>query len=245
MNLSDLKNISERYMELINPTSPEKILLAGRILGLAPSQKVIDFGCGFGEVLRLWAEQFGISGLGIDLRPYACERARQKMASHGLAERIEIACGEAREYPFEAHSYDVAACIGATFIWDGFVPSLRAMRQAIRPSGKLAVGEVFWLTDSVPPAYARMEHFDTELELLQAARVEGFELEAILRASPDDWDAYITGDWRGMLRWIEENPQHAEVEQVVKALHESQDEYMSYTRKYCGWAIFLLSPAVR
>jgi len=48
LNLSDLKNISERSMELINPTSPEKILMAGRILGLAAGQKVIDFGCGFG-----------------------------------------------------------------------------------------------------------------------------------------------------------------------------------------------------
>jgi SAM-dependent methyltransferase len=245
LNFFDLKDISERYMELLNPTSPEKILKAGSILGLAPGHKVIDFGCGFGEVLRLWAEQFGISGLGIDIRPYACERARQKMASNGFSHRIEIACGNAGEHPFEAHSYDVAICIGATFIWDGFGPSLRAMKAAIQPHGKLAVGEAFWLTDAIPPVFARAERLDTELELLNTARREGFELEAILRASQDDWDTYESSNWNGLLRWIETNPDHPELGQVVDHLHQSQEEYLGYARKYFGWAIYLLSPALR
>jgi cyclopropane fatty-acyl-phospholipid synthase-like methyltransferase len=245
LNFFDLKNIAERDMELLNPTNPEKILTAGRILGLEPGQKVIDFGCGFGEVLRLWAEEFGISGVGIDVRPYACERARQKMASRGLSERIEIACSDGQAYDFQANSYDVATCIGATFIWDGFGSCLRAMKQAIRPHGKLAVGEVFWLTDSVPAALARSQHFDSELELLQIAHKEGFEIEAILRASPDDWDTYETGNWRGLLRWIEANPAHPELEQAIDHLHESQEEYLRYGRQYFGWAIFLLSPTLK
>jgi hypothetical protein len=34
MNFLGLKNISERELELINPTSPEKVLTVGRVLGL-------------------------------------------------------------------------------------------------------------------------------------------------------------------------------------------------------------------
>ena len=100
MKFFDLKDISERYMDLLNPSTPEKMLKIGEVGGLAPGQRVIDFGCGFGEVLVLWAERFGISGVGIDVRPYACERARRRVAERGLADRIEIACGNAAEYPF-------------------------------------------------------------------------------------------------------------------------------------------------
>jgi len=53
MEFLDLKNISERYLELVNPTSPKKILAVGKVLGLKEDSRVIDFGCGFGEVLAL------------------------------------------------------------------------------------------------------------------------------------------------------------------------------------------------
>ena len=92
MKFLELKDISERYMELLNPTSPQKVLTVGRIVGLKSGSRVIDFGCGFGEVLSLWAQQFCISGIGIDIRENACARARKKMAEQGLAERIEIVC---------------------------------------------------------------------------------------------------------------------------------------------------------
>ncbi len=79
MEFFDLVNISERYMELVNPTTPEKVVKIGKVLGLNKSSRVIDFGSGYGEVLALWAEEFGISGIGIEIRDYACQRARKKM----------------------------------------------------------------------------------------------------------------------------------------------------------------------
>jgi cyclopropane fatty-acyl-phospholipid synthase-like methyltransferase len=88
-----LVNISEQFMTVINPSTPEKIVRAGRVMGLKEGMRVIDFGCGFGEALALWAEQFGISGVGIDIREYACGRARQRLAPFG--DRFEIACMDA------------------------------------------------------------------------------------------------------------------------------------------------------
>lgn len=37
MNFLELKDISERYLELVNPVSPEKVLTVGRVLGLQRS----------------------------------------------------------------------------------------------------------------------------------------------------------------------------------------------------------------
>ena len=94
MHLFDFYDISERFIELINPTSPDKIIALGKYLELADHCRIIDFGCGYAEPLVLWAENFGISAIGIDIREKACERARNKIARKGLSGRIRIVCGK-------------------------------------------------------------------------------------------------------------------------------------------------------
>jgi len=243
MKLLELKNISERNMELINPTSPEKVLAIGKVLGLKEGSLVIDFGCGFGEPLALWAERFGISGIGVDVREHACDRAKRKMSERGVADRIKIVCAKGAEYQFEKQSFDVAVCMGASFIWGGYRPTIRGMKEAIHSRGKLVIGEPYWLKEPVPPEYARTEQaVHTEYELLQITREEGFDVEYVVRASHDDWDRYEADNWYGLIRWIEENPNHPERQEVIENLHKSQDEYIRYAREYFGWAMHVLNP---
>jgi hypothetical protein len=83
MQFFDLVNISERYLELVNPSTPEKTITLGRLLRLHDGSRVIDFGCGYGEAQVLWAEHFGIVGTGIDAWEHACERARRKVFEMG------------------------------------------------------------------------------------------------------------------------------------------------------------------
>mgnify|MGYP005847570893 CR=1 FL=1 len=244
MRLLDLKDISERYMELINPSCPEKLLQVGRVLGLSPHSRVIDFGCGFAEMLSLWADHYGISGVGIDIREHACQRARAKVEARGLADRIQIICGDAARHQFEKRSFDVAVCLGASFIWDGFRPTVQAMRSAIKLEGNLVVGEPHWLHDHVPPEYVCQEQsFHSERELLQIVREEGFDLLYVVRASHDDWDRYQSDNWYGLVHWLQDNQDHPERQEVLEHLHSSQDEYFRYGRQYLGWAIYLFTPA--
>lgn len=240
MDSMELYNISERYMELINPCSGKKILKIGAAMHLGPRSRVIEFGCGFGEVLAIWAEAYGIGGVGIDVREHACERARQKMAARGLADRIEIVCGKGAEYAFEPGAFDAAACIGASFIWGGFGETIAGMRGAIGPEGRLALGEPYWLSSRVPPEYVRQEPFHHEHELLALSREAGFDWEYAVRASHDDWDAYEATNWRGLVWWIEHHPDHPDRQQVIEYLHRSQEEYTRYGREFLGWAIYVL-----
>jgi SAM-dependent methyltransferase len=243
MNFLDLKDIAERYLEIVDPISPAKILSIGKMAGMAPGKTLIDFGCGFAEPLVLWAEHYGISGLGIDIRQNAIERARTKIIQRGLAEQLQVVQGKGAEYRFEPGSFDYAACVGATFIWGGYKPTLQALKQAIRPGGKLIVGEAYWLKDRVPPDLAQAQtEFHSESRLLETTWEEGLEVQYEVRASHDDWDTYEAGNWYGLLQWIEENPTHPERQEVIDHLHESQAEYFRYGREYFGWAIYLLTP---
>jgi len=229
-------------MEILNPSTPEKIIKLGKLLKLKEGNRVIDFGCGSAESLIIWAEEFGITGIGIDISEDFCDRAKKKLAVRGLSDKIEIVCSNGADYVFEERTFDAATCIGATFIWGGYKETIQAMKRAIHQNGRLGIGETHWLNDQVHPEYAQKQtSTHTEPELTQITRDEGFELEYIIRASPDDWARYSSDSWYGLIRWLEENPKHPDHEQVFKHFRTSQDDYLQFQRQYMGWAMYCLT----
>jgi ubiquinone/menaquinone biosynthesis C-methylase UbiE len=243
MEFFDLMGISHRYMEILDPSSPEKIIKLGKLLNLKKGSRVIDFGCGCAEPLSLWAEEFGITGIGIDISGEFCDRARKKLVSRGLSDRIDIVCSSGADYIFEKGAFDAATCIGATFIFGGYQQAVQSMKSAVHQNGRLGIGETHWLSNQVHPEYAQKQTTThTEAELVAFTRDEGFELEYIVRAGSDDWDRYISDNWYGLLRWLEENPTHADYEQVLKHFRTDQDDYLQFQRQYMGWAMYCLAP---
>lgn len=243
MEFFDLMSISHRYMELLDPTSPEKIIKLGTLLKLKKGSRVIDFGCGCAEPLTIWAEKFGITGVGVDVSTDFCDRAREKVAKKGLSGQIEIVCSAGSDYTFEEGSFDAATCIGATFTFGGFQQTIKALKRAVHQNGRLGIGETHWLSNQVPPQYAQKQTSTyTEPELAQFARSEGFELEYIIRSSRDDWDRYVSDSWYGLIRWLEGNPNHPDREQVFRFFRADQDDYLQFQSQYMGWALYCLSP---
>jgi ubiquinone/menaquinone biosynthesis C-methylase UbiE len=243
MEFFDLMSISHRYMELLDPTTPEKIIKLGKLLKLKKGSRVIDFGCGCANPLTLWAEEFGITGVGIDISKDFCDRAKEKLAEKGLSDQIEIVCSPVADYTFEEGAFDAATCIGATFAFGGFQQTIKAMKRALNKNGRLGVGETYWLSNQVPPQYAQSQTTThTELELAQFTRNEGFELEYLIRASREDWDRYVSDGWYGLIRWLEENPNHPDHEQVFKFFRADQDDYLQFHSQYMGWAMYCLTP---
>jgi len=245
MEFFDLMSISHRYMVLLNPSTPEKILKLGKVLGMKEGARVVDYGSGCAAPLALWGKEYGITGVGVDISADFCERAANRLRADGLAGRIEIVCSKGTDYPLQEGAFDVATCIGATFVFGGYRETVRALKKAANAQGRLGIGEVYWLSDNVPPEYAQKEtSAHAETELLRITREEGFEIEYVIRASHDDWDRYSSDNWYGLLRWLEENPTHPDRQQVFEHFRRSQDDYFRYERQYLGWAMYVLAPQV-
>jgi len=161
----------------------------------------------------------------------------------GLSNQIEIVCSHAADYVFEEGAFDAATCVGATFIFGGYQQTIQVMKRAVHQGGRLGIGETHWLSTQINPDYAQKQtstHTETELALF--TRDEGFELEYIIRSSQDDWDRYISDSWYGLLRWLENNPNHPDHEQVFKHFRTDQDDYLQFQRQYMGWAMYCLAP---
>ncbi|HSN16587.1 MAG TPA: cyclopropane fatty acyl phospholipid synthase [Gammaproteobacteria bacterium] len=54
-----------------------KLELVFRKLGLKPGMRVLDIGCGWGETLKLAAERYGVTGVGITISEEQCRYARE------------------------------------------------------------------------------------------------------------------------------------------------------------------------
>ncbi len=242
MDFFELMSISHRYMAILDPSTPDKMVKLGSVLGMRKGQRVLDFGCGCAEPLALWAEHFGVTGVGVDISQDFCQRARQQLAARGLADRIEIVCRPGSEYSFRDGEFDVATCIGATFVFGGFQQTVQALKRAVGTRGRLAVGEVYWQLDNVPPEYAQKETaVHPEPDLLRITREEGLEIEYVIRASRDDWDRYSSDNWHGLIRWLKDNPTHPDRDQVYQHLRTDQDDYFRFGRQYLGWAMYVLT----
>jgi cyclopropane-fatty-acyl-phospholipid synthase len=68
-----------------------------RKLRLAPGERLLDIGCGWGGLLCWAAAHYGVSGLGITLSQPQCDEARRRAAAYGLADRLDIRVADYRE----------------------------------------------------------------------------------------------------------------------------------------------------
>lgn len=242
MDKNELVSITQGGLAIMNPTTPAKVLAAGKAAGLREGSRVVEVGCGNGTILDLWGREYGISGLGIEAREDACTRAEEAIRSSGLSGRIAVRCMDARDYAPD-EPFDCAASIGASHIHGGFSATLDALLGLVHDEGTIVIGDRCWRSDRVPPEFAR-EWPDvlTGYEILSLAREAGLDVAAVVRSSADDWDRYESGIWQAVLSWLGDHPDHPDRDFMTDYLHRIQDEYLGYGQEQMGWAMYVLVP---
>jgi SAM-dependent methyltransferase len=226
--------VAERDHDLQNPTSAEKIRQLGELLRLQPDTKVLDVACGMGGPAMLLAATFGCRITGVERSPEFVAWGRERIAAAGLTEHIEIIEGDARAFPLEPESWDVALCLGATFVFVDLAGTLDALVPAVRPGGLIAVGEPYWRDWPLPREVDDMGYVPMR-ETVE--RIEGHEiaLTGLIGSSVDDWDRYKSLQWRALEEYLAE---HDDPE--ISARHEhDRHAYLRWQRELLGWAIFV------
>jgi protein-L-isoaspartate O-methyltransferase len=84
--------------EILAPYIPTPQAVVERVLELArisPGDTVYDLGSGDGRILVTAAQKYGARGVGVEISPDLCERARKRIQSLGLEQRITMIHGSA------------------------------------------------------------------------------------------------------------------------------------------------------
>ncbi len=238
--------ISERRHRILNPFTEEQLLLLGDICGVGPATHQLDLCCGKGEMLSRWSARFGLTGTGVDISAVFLEAARQRADELNVVELLTFIQADAGTYPIPAGAFDIVSCIGATWIGGGLTGTLRLMQPGLHDRDSLLlVGEPYWIDEPPDEAYAAVTDGDRELFTSLAGtldRIEsaGLELVEMVAADHHGWDRYVARQWMTVSDWLRANANSSEATEI-RQLHERyRREYLSYTRRYFGWGVFVL-----
>lgn len=85
-----------------------------RKLRLAPGERFLDVGCGWGALARHAARHYGVHAVGITLSEQQALLARERIAEEGLQDRVEVLLLDYRDLPrrFGDGGFDKVASIG-------------------------------------------------------------------------------------------------------------------------------------
>jgi SAM-dependent methyltransferase len=230
--------VAERDHELQNPTSAEKIRLLGEWLRLGPATQVLDVASGKGGPALILAREFGSRITCVERAQDFLAAARERVSAAGLNDRIELVEADGSELELGRERYDVAMCLGASFVWTDLPGTLAALAPAVRSGGAVVVGEPFWRRWPLP------DGVDDEGFVSLAATAGRFaaadlRLETLIASSEDDWDRYESLHWRALEEWLAANPDDPEASEIRERHERNRDEYVQRNRDLLGWAIFV------
>lgn len=120
---------------------------------LRAGAEVADVGCGHGASTILMAQAFPNSRFtGFDYHPASIERARERAADAGVADRARFEVAAAKDYP--GGGYDLVCIFDALHDMGDPVGAARHIRETLKPDGTFMLVEPFAndeLTDNLNP----------------------------------------------------------------------------------------------
>ncbi len=240
----ELHEISEANHRILNPFTEEKLMLLGEICRLQPGMRQLDLCCGKAEMLCQWSRRWGIEGIGVDISKVFLAAAHERTVEMSVDDRVVLVEADAGQYLAESHGFDIASCIGATWIGNGLVGTLQLMLRALKPGGLLLVGEPYWIEPPPDEAYAMMgmgrEDYVSLLETLERIHSVDLELVEMVLANQDSWDRYEAAHWWTQYEWLKQHPDDPLAPALREMYEHGQREYFTYGRRYLGWGVFVM-----
>ena len=103
-----------------------------RVLKGKKSARVLDIGCGYGDLLAELQDKYNFSVQGIDPSPYAVKKARPSV-------RKKIKKGSILKLPFKKNSFDVVVCFDVIYYL-----TLEETKKAIKSLVNVSRGFIFF-----------------------------------------------------------------------------------------------------
>ncbi|GGP62786.1 SAM-dependent methyltransferase [Saccharothrix coeruleofusca] len=240
--MTDVPANGHAYLDFNSPLSDAKSYQL--INGLHPlaGATVVDYGCGWGELLlRAVEHEPTARGLGVDSDEHAVRRGRATIAARGRSAHVSLEPADVTTW--RGPAADVTICVGASHAWGGTAQALAALRERTRPGGRLLLGEGFW---ERPPTERALGIFGDTVpgdlaELVDLALDSGFRLLALTTATPDEWDDFESRWCAGRERWLLEHPEHPEAASVRAIVDEHRDGWLKGYRGSLGFAYLTLA----
>jgi cyclopropane fatty-acyl-phospholipid synthase-like methyltransferase len=234
--------VGHRGMSWCNPLGADHF---EEVLGMIEAGSVtsaLDIGCGKGELLIRLAERGGSRGIGLDVNAMLIEEG-QFSAERRAPGLVQLHCMDARTFPLAVDGYDVAAAVGAGSALGGTEATMRALAVAVRPAGRIALGELFWDRDPSSDELAALGMTRRSLssldQLVAACDAAQLETEAVVTASSEDLERYEWRHHRNIAAYARAHPNDEQAQRMWARRLRWRDAYLRAGRRVIGFAVIV------
>jgi cyclopropane-fatty-acyl-phospholipid synthase len=81
----------------LDTTQQQKIEHSLKKLCLKPGDRLLDIGCGWGELILTAAKEYGVEAYGVTLSSEQYKKVRERIAEEGLTERVSVELADYRD----------------------------------------------------------------------------------------------------------------------------------------------------
>lgn len=138
-------------MAKLGPGSDADTLHVLRSLPRSRFDVVVDAGCGAGRQTLVLAGELATTIHAVDSHPPFLDELTRRAKAAGLDSRVETHCMDMKDIPGVFPRIDLLWSEGSAYNL-GFDSALATWAAALAPGAVLAVSELCWLRDEVPPA---------------------------------------------------------------------------------------------
>ena len=228
----------------LSPLSPAKADWLIELLDPAHGARILDIGCGkAGFLRRLLLQRPGATGVGLDINAAFLAVATSQAAKENLSERLLLLEEPAADYLRDADLFDVVLCFGASQALDGLDALAAGARRALRPGGRLLVGEGFWrqtpAAEYLAVLAARSDELTDHAGNAARLRAAGFEILATATAGGDEWDAYEGLYCRAKTRWAMDHGADGDAARILADAQDWHQAYLCWGRDTLGFGWYL------
>ena len=133
-------------------------------------------------------------------------------------------------------------CLGPSWIWGGHLGTIEALKQCVRPSGLIVLGDPYKIKDP-EPGYIDMEPefapgLVTHAKNIEIARNAGLTLLYTIVSDTNDWDRHEGLRLRVPELYAEENPEDPDAREILKRQRAEFDSYLRFGRDTVGWPMY-------
>lgn len=228
----DYIKLLEDNAYLISMVPVEELLRFGYEIGLDENSRVIDLCCGYGTVLKIWSEAFGISGVGVDRESWFISVGKERLEKAGI-DRVKLVCEDVTAFR-DDEKYDVVICsetIGS------IEDTLDLGEKFLKKGGLIAYHNVY---SKIPDPPKELVDFDTEVlplpVFVKIFKEKGYYLVAMASDTNGAWERYVISRCaKKDVYDLKENPADAETKEWIDDWY---DMYFKYRRPFEGQAMF-------
>ncbi len=238
-----LTALAHRDHVFLSPLSGAKVDQVLSMLELRQGARVIDVGCGKGEMLVRLAERRGASGVGLEPNADLLAEARTRAASRVPESDLAFHAVPAGDFDTLPDSFDAALCVGSTEAYGSYRDALRALAAMVRPHGRMLVGERFWRRRPHPDYLAATGTGADELldhpRNVRAGEEAGLVPICTAVATEEEWDHYERLRARALEDYARQHPEDPEAETIWQQARRHAEAYEHWGRDTLGFGLYV------